>query len=96
MSQFKSIEELVRAVTQSLPQDLQNLREDLNQHLQAALGQGLQKMNLVSREEFDTQTRVLERTRERLEALEARLALLERLAGHVAATPAAPDDAAAS
>ena len=38
---------------------------------------GLQKMNLVTREEFDIQSAVLLRTREKLEALEKRLAALE-------------------
>ena len=41
------------------------------------LRERLSKLDLVSRDEFDAQTRVLERTRAQLEALEARLAALE-------------------
>ena len=42
--------------------------------LRANLG----KLDLVARDEFDAQSRVLERTRARLEALEARLAEFEK------------------
>ncbi|GAB1265916.1 hypothetical protein NBRC116493_00120 [Aurantivibrio infirmus] len=38
----------------------------------------ISKMNLVTREEFDAQTQVLQRTRERLEALEEQLKKLEQ------------------
>jgi BMFP domain-containing protein YqiC len=41
------------------------------------LQSGLERMDLVTREEFDLQTAVLERTREKLDQLEARLAELE-------------------
>jgi len=39
--------------------------------------QGFQRMDLVTREEFDIQSKVLARTREKLEALEAKVAALE-------------------
>jgi hypothetical protein len=42
-----------------------------------ALQSAFSRMELVTREEFDAQAKVLARTRERLEALEARLAALE-------------------
>jgi hypothetical protein len=45
-------------------------------------------MDLVTREEFDVQAAVLARTREKLEALEARVAGLEGGAGPAAARPA--------
>jgi hypothetical protein len=41
------------------------------------LRERLAKLDLVTRDEFEAQTRVLERTRARLEALEARLAAME-------------------
>jgi BMFP domain-containing protein YqiC len=42
------------------------------------LSQGFSKLDLVTREEFDTQTHVLARTRARLEELERRVADLEQ------------------
>jgi len=49
----------------------------MRQVLQAQLG----KLDLVSREEFDVQTKVLLRTREKLAALESKLAQLEQQLG---------------
>lgn len=46
--------------------------------LRAVIESALRKMNIVTREEFDAQQAVLMRTREKLEALEARLAGLEQ------------------
>jgi hypothetical protein len=50
---------------------------DLQMNLKALLTQQFAKMDLVTRDEFDTQTQVLARTREKLERLERRLAQLE-------------------
>ncbi len=51
---------------------------DLQKNLKALLAQQFARLDLVTREEFDTQAKVLARARERLEALEARLSELER------------------
>jgi BMFP domain-containing protein YqiC len=51
--------------------------EDLERNFKSLLQSGLGRMDLVTREEFDLQVAVLERTREKLDALEARLAELE-------------------
>ncbi|HEX4523682.1 MAG TPA: accessory factor UbiK family protein [Casimicrobiaceae bacterium] len=50
---------------------------DVEKNLKAVLSGALTKLDLVTREEFDVQARVLLRTREKLEALEARVAELE-------------------
>ena len=50
---------------------------DLRKNLRALLAQQFARLDLVTREEFDTQAKVLARTREKLDALEARLAELE-------------------
>jgi BMFP domain-containing protein YqiC len=42
------------------------------------MSQGFQRMDLVTREEFDIQSRVLAKTREKLEALEAKVAEIEK------------------
>jgi BMFP domain-containing protein YqiC len=42
------------------------------------MSQGFQRMDLVTREEFDIQSRVLAKTREKLEALEAKVTALEK------------------
>jgi BMFP domain-containing protein YqiC len=50
---------------------------DVEKHLRAVLASMFAKLDLVTREEFDVQREVLSRTREKLVALEARLAELE-------------------
>ena len=51
---------------------------DIQKNLKAALTQAFTRMDLVTREEFDIQSQVLARTREKLMQLEARVADLER------------------
>jgi len=51
--------------------------EDMERNFKSLLQSALARMDLVTREEFDVQMAVLARTREKLEALEARLAELE-------------------
>ncbi len=50
---------------------------DIEKNARALLSTFFTKLDLVSREEFDIQAQVLQRTREKLEALEARVAKLE-------------------
>ncbi len=51
---------------------------DLEKNLRASLGAFFNKLDLVTREEFDVQAALLERARERLAQLEARLTELEK------------------
>lgn len=51
--------------------------KDLEKNVKAMMNQGFAKLDLVTREEFDIQTQVLAKTREKLEALEKRVADLE-------------------
>jgi len=54
---------------------------DAEKNLKAMLTGALARLDLVTREEFDIQARVLLRTREKLEALETRVAELEARPG---------------
>jgi len=60
-----------------VPPGVTALRRDLEDNFKAVLQAGLTRLDLVSRQEFDVQAAVLRRTREKLEALEARVAALE-------------------
>ena len=73
----KSLDALVSRVADSLPAGFGQLHQDLRNNLHAALSAALARMDLVSREEFDVQSAVLARTREKLTALEAKVAELE-------------------
>jgi ubiquinone biosynthesis accessory factor UbiK len=74
----RTIDELARKLANSLPDGLVALKTDAEQNFKAVLQSTLERMNLVSRQEFDVQTAVLARTREKLTALEQRLAQLEK------------------
>lgn len=53
---------------------------DVEKHLKSLLQNALSKLDVVSRDEFETQQVVLQRTRERLEALEKRVTEMEQRA----------------
>lgn len=71
------IEDLARRLLESIPPSLRAAQKDLEANFRSALRTGLSKLDLVTRDEFDAQTRVLERSRELVEALEKRVAALE-------------------
>jgi BMFP domain-containing protein YqiC len=73
-----SIEALAKKLAATLPDGLRAMQQDLEENFRAVLASGLGKLDLVTREEFDVQEAVLARTREKLEALEQRLAELEQ------------------
>ena len=74
------LDELARQLADAVPQGLKTMGEDLEHNFKSLLRSGMEKMDLVTREQFDLQVAVLARTREKLEALEARLAELEQRA----------------
>jgi BMFP domain-containing protein YqiC len=71
------IDEIARRLMERIPPALRSVQADLESNFKAILRERLSKLDLVSRDEFDAQSKVLERTRAKLEALEARLAALE-------------------
>ena len=73
----KSIASLAATLADAVPAGLKTVRDDLEQNFRSVLKSGLGKLDLVTREEFEVQRAVLARTREKLEALEAKLAELE-------------------
>jgi BMFP domain-containing protein YqiC len=71
------IDDLARRLAGAVPESVLALRRDLEQNFKGVLQSRLADLDLVTREEFDVQATVLRRTREKLEALERRLAELE-------------------
>jgi BMFP domain-containing protein YqiC len=74
----KVLEELgkrVRQASESSP------ARELEKNARALMSGALARLDVVTREEFEVQAMVLLRTREKLEALEARVAALEKLSG---------------
>lgn len=77
MINVRAIDELAQRLATLVPPGFDAARDDLAKTFRASLQSGLERLNLVTREEFDVQQLVLLRTREKLEALEKRLAQLE-------------------
>ena len=73
----KLVDQLTAGIARALPSGADRMQADLARNLRAAVSAALTRMDLVSREEFDVQTAVLARTREKLEAMEKQVALLE-------------------
>lgn len=70
------IDDIVRRVQSALPADLEAIGDDVRRNVRAVVSAGLDRMEVVTREEFDVQSAVLSRTREKLEQLEARVEAL--------------------
>jgi hypothetical protein len=71
------IEDLAKKLADAVPEGVRALKSDLEKNFRSVLQSGLDKLDLVTREEFEVQEAVLARTREKLEALEQRLKELE-------------------
>jgi ubiquinone biosynthesis accessory factor UbiK len=84
------IDEIARRLLERVPPALRSVQQDLESNFRAVLRERLSRLDLVSRDEFEAQTKVLERTRARLEALEARLTEMEASAARSASTGEKP------
>ena len=73
MIDLAKIDELAAKLTDALPPGAQQMREDLEARFNVLLRSAFEKMELVTREEFDIQTAVLERAMVKLESLQAQL-----------------------
>lgn len=72
------VDEIARRLFESVPPAVRSVQQDMERNFRSVLRASLGKLDLVTREEFDVQTKVLERTRAKLEALEARLNELDK------------------
>lgn len=74
----KQLDELTQRIVKIIPAGIKDVQHDIEKNIHAVLQSAFAKMDLVSRKEFDVQTAVLSRTREKLEALEKQVAELEQ------------------
>jgi BMFP domain-containing protein YqiC len=66
----KQFEELTKKLYGALPTSLQNFENEIQQQFREILQSAFSRLDLVTREEFDVQLKVLARTREKVEALQ--------------------------
>ena len=72
-----NVEEMARKFVSGLPAALSSMRAELEANFRAALQGAAGRFDLATRSEFEVQAKVLERSRQRIAQLEARLAALE-------------------
>ncbi|MDA3808680.1 MAG: accessory factor UbiK family protein [Thiomicrorhabdus sp.] len=77
MLNAKQIEEMAKKITEVIPQGLGQVPVGVQDQIKSTLSRTFEKMELVSRHEFDIQAGVLAKTRAKLEALEKVVAELE-------------------
>ncbi|MCV6606359.1 MAG: accessory factor UbiK family protein [Porticoccaceae bacterium] len=77
MQPSELFEQFSRQLNDNLGPGARAISDELQQHIRTAMSAAINKLELVSREEFDAQQAVLQRTRQRLEALETQVAELE-------------------
>ena len=77
MLDTKFIDDLARQISASIPSGLKDMQQDVEKNIHTLLQGAFAKLDLVTREEFDTQTRVQLRTREKLEQLEKIVSTME-------------------
>jgi BMFP domain-containing protein YqiC len=74
----KIIDDLARQISNLVPTGVKDLQADVEKNIRTLLQGTFARLDLVTREEFDVQSKVLARTREKLEALERQVAELEQ------------------
>ncbi len=72
----KNFEDLAKTLYTALPSSLQNFENEIQQKFKEILQSAFTHMDLVTREEFDVQIKVLERTREKVDALQKQVQTL--------------------
>jgi ubiquinone biosynthesis accessory factor UbiK len=78
MIDAQKIDELVRKISDAMPKEFKEFDQEAKKQVKAVLEAGINKMNMVSREEFDIQSKMLAKTRAKLELLETQVSQLEQ------------------
>ncbi len=78
MEKLKFLNELAQKLCDALPPGLHTMKKDVEKNFHAVLQSAFNKLDLVTREEFDTQTKVLARSRKKIENLEIKIKELEK------------------
>jgi hypothetical protein len=77
MIDTKFIDDLARQISEAVPAGVKGMQEDVQKNIHTLLQGALARLDLVTREEFDAQSQVLLRTREKLEQLEKTVSGME-------------------
>jgi ubiquinone biosynthesis accessory factor UbiK len=67
------IDTLAQKICQKMPESLKGASDDVKAQVKSCVHSALKSMDIVTRDEFDTQVKVLEKTRQKLDELEKKL-----------------------
>ncbi|MEP6485393.1 MAG: accessory factor UbiK family protein [Rudaea sp.] len=79
MINVTAIDDLARKLSDLVPAGAKQAHDEMLTNFRDTLRAGLRRLDLITRDEFDVQRCVLLRTREKVEALESRVAELETM-----------------
>lgn len=72
------LDDLARRLDALIPESMHETRAEARKTIKAGIESLLQRLDVVTREEFDVQAKLLAKTRQRLQVLQERLDALER------------------
>jgi len=75
----KTVSEIVQKISAAVPDDLKAAKDGLEKNARATVEGAFQRLDLVTREEFDVQTMLLSKSQQRVKELEQRINELEKL-----------------
>jgi ubiquinone biosynthesis accessory factor UbiK len=73
----EGLDDLARRLADSVPESVRAFGRDMEANFKAVLQAQLSKLDLVTRQDFDVQAAILERTQSKLAELETRLKEIE-------------------
>ena len=74
----QALDEIVRKVSAAIPDDLKSAKQGLEKNVRAATEGVFQRLDLVTRDEFDVQAKMLSKSQQRIKELEQRIQELEQ------------------
>lgn len=77
MVEPQKIDELIKKLSAMMPPSVGQFQDEIEKNLKAGMQNTLQKLDLVTREEYEVQTALLAKTREKLELLDSKMQQLE-------------------
>ena len=74
----KNVENFANKIRDIMPESLKTSREEMQKTLRSGAEGVIQKLDLVSREEYDIQVALLKKCQERINELEAKISEMEK------------------
>ena len=74
----KNVDEFASKIKDIMPESLKSSKEEMQKTLKSGAEGVLQKLDIVSREEYDIQVALLKKCQEKINELEAKIADLEK------------------